>query len=191
MIIMAETGLLTGYNIANVERVKIVTKEEQPKTHIWQTMTSFDAEPYIEEGEEVVQRVKNTIMGRIKTDDLAGGTDLTCEDERLIPEILALVDGGTWDAESKTYTGPVVGKETTRTPFDIYFYTSDRNTDGSVNTYLEWLYPSCKGSPVKGLGKDNEFSKPSYTIQSRPATGESDKTIKVVEELPVPTPSGP
>lgn len=185
---MAE--MLTGYNIANVERVKIVTKETTAKTYIWQTMTSFDAEPHVEEGEEVVQRIKNTIMGRIKTDDLAGGTDLTCEDERLIPEILALIDGGTWDAESSTYTGPVIGVETQRTPFDLFLYTSDRNADGSVKAYLEWRYPSCKGSPVKGAGKDKDFSKPSYTIQSRPADGESDKTVKVVEELPVPEAGG-
>lgn len=181
---MAE--MLTGYNIANVERVKVVTKDETPATYIWQTMTSFDAEAYIEEGQEVTQRVKNTIMGRIKPDDLVGGTDLTCEDERLIPEILALVDGGAWDAESKTYTGPVVGQETVRRSFDLYLYTSDRDSDGSASCYLEWHYPSCKGTPVKGAGKDNEFTKLSYKIESRPANGESDKTIKVVETLPVP-----
>lgn len=180
---MADT-LLTGYNIANVERVKIVTRENSPVTHIWRTMTSFDAEPYIEEGEEKVQRVKNTIMGRLITDDLAGGTDLKCEDERLIPEILALVDGGSWDASEKAYTGPVIGQETVRKSFDIYFYTSDRGPDGEVLNYLEWLYPSCKGSPVKSSGKDGDFSKPSYTIKSRPAAGESDKTVKVVKTLP-------
>lgn len=178
--------LLTGYNIANVERVKIVTKETNAKTYIFRTMTSFDAEPHVEEGEEVVQRVKNTIMGRLKTEDLTGGHDLTCEDERLIPEVMALVDGGTWDPETDTYTGPVVGQEVTRTPFDLYLYTSDRKPDGSVNVYLEWKYPSCKGTPFKGAGKDNEFTKPSYKIESRPDAGEPDKTVKVAEALPEP-----
>ena len=179
-------SMLTGYNIANVERVKIVTKETTPKTHIFQTMTSFDAEVHTEEGTEVVQRVKNTIMGRLKTDDLTGGHDLTCEDERLIPEVLALIDGGTWNDETSTYTGPVAGQEVTRTAFDLYLYTSDRNTDGSVSHYLEWKYPNCKGTPFKGGGKDGEFTKPQYKIESRPASGEADKSIKVVEALPEP-----
>ena len=178
------SSLLTGYNIANVERVKIVTDEDDPQTYLWQTMTSFDAEAHIEEGEEVVQRVKNTIMGRIRTEDLSGGTDLTCEDERLIPEILALIDGGAWDEETLTYTGPAVGQETSRTAFELYLYTSDRGADGAAQTYLEWHYPSCKGTPVKGAGRDGEFSTLSYAIESRPADGESDKVIRAVDALP-------
>lgn len=184
---MPTATMLTGYNIANVERVKIVTKETTPVTHIFQTMTSFDAEPHVEEGAEVVQRVKNTIMGRLKTDDLTGGHDMTCEDERLIPEVLALIDGGTWDVSTNTYTGPVAGQEVTRKAFDLYLYTSDRDTDGSVSHYLEWKYPNCKGTPFKGAGKDGEFSKPQYKIESRPAGGEADKTIKVVDALPEPS----
>lgn len=184
---MPNATMLTGYNIANVERVKIVTKATQPATYIFQTMTDFDAEVHIEEGKETVQRVKNTIMGRLKTDDLTGGHDLTCNDERLIPEVLALIDGGAWDSSGKTYTGPAAGREVTRTAFDLYLYTSDRAADGSVSHYLEWKYPNCKGTPFKGGGKDGEFTKPQYKIQSRPADGEADKTIKVVEALPEPT----
>lgn len=45
------TTLLTGFNIANVERVKITTDESPAKTYMFQTMTSFDAEPYVNEGE--------------------------------------------------------------------------------------------------------------------------------------------
>lgn len=176
--------LLTGFNIANVERVRIVTEETQPVTHMFRTMTSFDAEPYIEEGEEVVQRVKNTIMGRLKTEDLLGGYDLSCEDERLIPEILALIDGGTWDAENETYTAPAIGTEVVRKAFTVYFYTSDRGGNGEVRNYLEWKFPHCKGKPVKLSGKDNEFTKPAYDIQSRPGDGENPFTVKVVDALP-------
>lgn len=180
---MAENTLLTGFNIANVEGVKIVTEEAEPKTHCWKTMTSFDAEAHIEEGEEKVQRVKNTIMGRLKTEDVVGGYNLNCEDERLIPEILALVDGGTWNAEEQVYKAPVIGKDIQRTAFDLYIYTSDRGADGEVKNYLEWLFPHTKGTPVKLGGKDNEFHKPSYTLESRPADGESPFEVAVVAAL--------
>ena len=120
------TTLLTGFNIANVERVRVTTEETTPKTYMYRTMTSFDAEPYVNEGEEVTQRVKNTIMGRIKTDDLLEGYDISCEDERLIPQVLALVDGGTYDDEEQSYAAPAIGTEVVRTPFTLDLYTSDR-----------------------------------------------------------------
>ena len=70
---------LTGFNIANVECVKLVTRETQPTTYVFKTTTKFTAEPKLEEGQEVAQRVKNTVMGRIKTDDLLSGYKATAE----------------------------------------------------------------------------------------------------------------
>lgn len=180
---MPDITLLTGFNIANVEGVKVVTEEEAPATHYWKTMTSFDAEAHIEEGEEKVQRVKNTIMGRLRTEDVVGGYDLNCEDERLIPEILALVDGGTWDSEQQIYKAPVIGQDIQRTAFTLFIYTSDRGGDAEVKNYLEWTFPHTKGTPVKLGAKDNEFHKPSYKLESRPADGESPFTVKVVASL--------
>lgn len=184
------TTLLTGFNIANVERVRIVTEETTPKTYMFRTMTSFDAEPYVNEGEEVTQRVKNTIMGRIKTDDLLEGYDISCEDERLIPQVLALVDGGTYDDEEQSYAAPAIGTEVVRTPFTLDLYTSDRGGDGEVKNYLQWTFPHCKGKPVKIAGKDNEFTKQAYDIASRPGDGDSPFTVKVVDALPEDPVSG-
>lgn len=178
------TTLLTGFNIANVERVKITTDESPAKTYMFQTMTSFDAEPYVNEGEEVTQRVKNTIMGRIKTDDLLEGYDLTCEDERLIMEVLALIDGGTYDDSQSTYSAPAIGTEVTRKAFTMELFTSDRGGDGEVKKYLQWTFPHCKGKPVKIAGKDGEFTKQTYDISSRPGDGESPFKVKAVASLP-------
>ena len=178
-----ELTMLTGYNIANVEGVMVVTKEEPPKVHAWKTATSFDAELAVEEGEEVVQKVKGVIMGLLKEEDAVKGYDITCEDERLIPEILSLVDGGEWDPDQKEYKATPMGQTPKRTVFDLYLYASDRGTDGEIKNYLRYLYPSCKGTPVKLGAKDNEFHKQEYTINSRPAEGESPVKVKVVEEM--------
>lgn len=180
---MPEATLLTGFNIANVEGVKIVTEGSSPKTYCWKTMTSFDAEAHVEEGEEVVQRVKNTIMGRLMTEDIVGGYDLECEDERLIPEILALVDGGSWDAENNKYSAPAIGTEISRTAFALYIYTSDRGGNAEVNNYLEWYFPHAKGTPVKLGAKDMEFRKTGYKLKSRPADGESPFKVSVTATL--------
>lgn len=177
---------LTGFNIANVECVKIVTRETQPVTHVFKTTTKFTAEPKLEEGQEVAQRVKNTVMGRIKTDDLLSGYNLSCEDERFIPQVIALVDGGSWDGEAPTkkYTGPKAGEATARTAFDAYLYTSDRGAGGEVKNKLEWKFPNCKGKPVKFGGEDNAFTKQPYEFESRPEDGEAAYEVSVVDEFP-------
>lgn len=181
----AKYTLEEGFNIANVECVKIVTRENTSVTHVYKTMTKFTAEPYIEEGQEVVQRVKNTIMGRIKTDDLLSGHNISCEDERFIPKVIALLDGGKWDENGeKKYTGPKAGEATARTAFDLYLYTSDRGAGGEVKNILEWKFPNGKGKPVKFGGEDNAFTKQSYEIQTRPESGEETYSVSIVDKFP-------
>lgn len=175
--------LLTGFNVANVEGVKIVTEETTAKTYHYKTMTKFEAEPHVEEGEETVQRVKNTVMGRIKTEDMVTGYDLTCEDERLIHEVLALIDGGTYSESTEKYSAPVIGSEVQRTAFTLYLYTSNRGNDGEIEDYLEWKFPHCKGTPVKLGSEDKNFHKQEYKIQSRPATGASPFEVMAVDTL--------
>ena len=165
---------LTGFNIANVECVNF----------------GVVAGPCSVENEdqmvEVAQRVKNTVMGRIKTDDLLSGYNLSCEDERFIPQVIALVDGGSWDGEASTkkYTGPKAGEATARTAFDAYLYTSDRGAGGEIKNRLEWKFPNCKGKPVKFGGEDNAFTKQPYEFESRPEDGEAAYEVSVVDEFP-------
>lgn len=180
---MAAT-LLEGFNIANVEHVTIVTQEESPSTYHYRTMTSFDAEAKISEGEEKTLRIKNRLVGRLKNDDLLEGYDLDCEDGNVVPEILALVDGGKWDAETKKYSAPVIGAETSRKTFDMEIYTSNRDTSGAAANYLKWSFPNCKGTPVTLGAKDDDFSKQKYKIESRAASGQSPFTVEVAENLP-------
>ena len=121
------------------------------------------------------------------------GYDLKLEDPRLIPEILALIDGGTLattgesDAKKTTYSAPAAGKPVTRKKFDFYLYTSDRDTDADVIKYNEWKFPKCKGAPISGSMTQGDFSKMEYNLKSRPAMGESPLTIAEVDALPEPT----
>lgn len=184
-------SLLTGGNIANVERVKIVTRETTPRTFVFQTMTSFKFTAALSNGTEVEQRIKNSLMGLIKTDDLVKGFDIEAVDERLIMEVLTLVDGGTLTmgtgehaTEWTKYASPVAGSGVTRIAFDMSLYTSDRDTDGSAKEYYEWKFTNCKGKPVDGSAEDGAFSKITYNIESRPATGESALEITRADALP-------
>lgn len=183
-------ALLEGGNIANVERIKIETKEETARTFVFQTATSCKFVPALSQGQEVEQRVKNTLMGLLKTDDLVKGYDIELADERLIMEVMALIDGGTVTMDSQStsewtkYASPVAGQGVNRVAFDLTLYTSDRDTDGSAKEYYAWKFANCKGKPVSGGGEDGAFSQMAYSIESRPAMGTSAMEITRVSTLP-------
>lgn len=183
-------GLLTGGNIANVERVKIVTKETSPRTLVFQTASSATFTPSVSAGTEKEQRVKNTIMGLLRTEDLVKGYDIDLEDQRLLIEVFALIDGGTitpGTGDWTKYSSPVAGSPVNRVQFDLSLYTSDRNSDGEAVEYNEWKFVNCKGSPVGGGAKDDDFQTLKYSIKSRPAAGESPLEVTRVDELPAVT----
>lgn len=181
-------ALLTGGNIANIERVEITTKGTSSKTYVFETASNATFNASVSSGTEVEQRVKNTIMGLIRTEDLIKGYDIELEDQRLLMDIYALVDGGTvttgTGSEWEKYASPVAGSPVTRTEFDMTLYTSDRDSDGGVNEYYAWKFASCKGSPVSGSAKDDDFSTMKYTIKSRPAKGVSALELTRVDSLP-------
>lgn len=186
-------NLLKGFNIANVERVKIETEETTAKEYIFDTASSVDAALAVSAGQEVEQRIKNTLMGLLKTDDLVKGYDLTMQDQRLIAKVFALIDGGTLTTpqsptgeEFTKYEGPVAGGTVTRTKFTLTFYTSDRDTGSNVVTYHSWKFTGCQGKPVPLGGEDGAFHTIQYTIESRPATGAPTVTIAPETTLPVP-----
>ena len=179
-----------GGNIANVERVKLVP--ESGDAIVFETSTSCSFDAAVSSGSEVEQRVKNRVMGILKTDDLLKGYDLTLEDQRLIVKALELIDGGTATAGSgkswTKYEGPTVGETQVHQKFDLYLYTSDRDTDGDVIEYYEWAFPNCKGKALtSGGASDGQFSTLRYTIESRPAKGTAAMQIKRVATLPEAT----
>jgi len=183
--------MITGGNIANVERIKVVTIETTPKTYVIETATDLGFTPAVSAGAEQELRVKNTVLGTLRTEDIVKGYDITFTDSLLHTQILALVDGGavtgTPGETGETYTAPVAGSPVSRTKFDLHAYTSDRDTDGEAIGYHDWMFPACKGKPVKGSVKDGEFANVPYEIASRPANGVSPMTMQRIEALPSTT----
>ncbi len=180
-------ALQTGGNIANIERVEIVIEDGSAKTVVFETSTSCSFNAAVSAGNETEQRVKNTILGLLKTEDLIKGYDLDLEDQRLIMDVLALVDGGTVTGEGDKWTkyaSPVAGSPVTRKKFTMKLYTSDRDTDGEAIEYYCWTFVGCKGSPVSGSATDGSFATMKYTIKSRPPKGTSPMEITRVDALP-------
>jgi hypothetical protein len=178
---MADTRI-TGGNIAGCERVKVVTLEEAPRTYVVEAMTGISFAANVSEGAEKELRVKNTIFGALRTEDIVRGYDIQLDDPLLHSQILALVDGGAMNGDA--YAAPAVGEAVSRTAFDLYAYSADRDADGEAIAYHEWKFPSCKGRPIEGALKDGEFTTLSYRIQSRPASGVSPLTVRRIEALP-------
>lgn len=183
-------ALLEGFNIANVERVKVVTDEASPKTHVFETASSATATPAVSAGQEVEQRVKNAIKGLLRTEDIVKGYDIDLEDQRVIIEVFALIDGGTTTGAGAAwtkYTGPTAGASVSRIGFALYLYTSDRDTDGGALAFHEWKFPGCKGKAVPLNFADGAFSSMKYSITSRPSTGVGVIEVEKIEELPAVT----
>lgn len=184
---MAAINFLTGFNIANVELVHILTDETTPASYWFKTASRADCALAVDAGQEVVQRIKNSIMGMIKTDDIVKGYDITLEDQRLIAEVYALVDGGTVSESQGAfsgYAGPVAGSNVTRKKFTLTLYTSDRDAGGNANKYYSWAFTGCTGKPVPLGAEDNAFHTMQYTIESRPASGSAVVTVTPVDALP-------
>jgi len=182
--------LLEGFNIANVERVKIVTDETVPVTHVFETANSATATPAVSAGAEVEQRVKNAIKGLLRTEDIVKGYDIDLEDQRVIIEVFALIDGGSVTGAGAAwtkYTGPAAGASVTRKGFSLFLYTSDRDTDGGALAFHEWTFPGCKGKAVPLNFSDGAFSAMKYSIVSRPASGVAVIDVTKIEELPAVT----
>lgn len=180
-------ALLEGFNIANVERVKIVTEETTPETYVFQTASTATATPAVSAGQEVEQRVKNSIKGLIRTEDIVKGYDIDLEDQRVLMDVFALIDGGTNTGAGDTWTkyaGPAAGASVTRKSFTLFLYTSDRDTDGAANAYHEWTFPGCKGAAVPLNFADAAFSTMKYSIKSRPATGVGVINVEKIDSLP-------
>lgn len=181
--------IMTGGNIANVERVKIETKDTLPRIFVFETATSATFTGVSDEGAENKLRIKNKIHGLIKTETLVTGYDIEVQDQTLLMEVFALIDGGQYSegvgAFGEKYEAPVAGESVSRTAFDLSLYTSDRDSDGSARAYHEWTFPNCKGKPVDGSFKDGEFATNGYKIESRPSTGASPMTVQRIDALPV------
>lgn len=182
----------TGFSVSDIAAVILTTAS---KKYLIKTGVEANFRAAVDAGRETPLRKQNTILALNKTDDILKGYDVDFTDVLMHPEVLALVEGGvaTFGAENAftAYTGPVAGQPVVRTPFDLDIYTTDFDTSGAPNGYLQFTLRNCKGKPTEFALKDGDFYTPKYTVESRPASGSSPITIAPAAEVPVVTPAGP
>lgn len=173
------------FPLANIARVEIITEEEVPKEYrLTDVATDAESIAYLSQGEEKSLRVKNVIKAQNKTEDIVMGYDTKLVSATMVPEVFALVDGGTWTSLTKKYEAPPIGVPVERTPFTMNIYTEEKDGDGSTKSYVKFTYRNCKGTPVNFIFKDGEFFVPEFTVKSRPKLGEQPVTFEILDELP-------
>lgn len=173
------------FPIANIIRVDIETEEDVPRIYtLTDVYSEAEATAYVSEGEEKELRVKNTIKAQNKTEDIVMGYDIKFMSVTMIPEILALIDGGSWDEVNKKYSAPPIGEPVERMAFTAHIYTEEKDTNGDTLSYVKFSYLHCKGKPVNYALKDGEFFLPELTANSRPKKGESPVTFEILDSLP-------
>lgn len=173
--------------LCNIVRVEIETDENEANKYVFETASEATYAPVNSEGAETVLRVKNTILATNKTEDIQYGSDITFVDTIFMPEVFALVDGGTLKGSKGNYTGydaPVVGSAVSRKKFKLNIYTEEKDTDGETLGYVKFGFKGCKGTPATFNFKDGEFLAPSYTISSRPPKGQAPYSIDFLSQLP-------
>ncbi len=183
--------LKEGMSLVNIVRAEVIEDGVGGKTYAFDTASESNIEPFISDGEETILRVKNKIKAINRTEDIVAGYDITFSDNVLIPEVMALVDGGTVTFDTATppkatkYEGPAAGQVVTRKTFTINIYTEEKDVDGATVKYAKLSFNNCKGTPVSFSLKDGEFFVPEFKVKSRPKNGEKPITIEFLSTLPV------
>lgn len=174
------------FPLANIVRVDIETEEDIPEKYsLTDVYSEAEATAFLSEGEEKELRVKNTIKAQNNTEDIVKGYDIRLLSITMVPEILALVDGGKWDEIEREYTAPPIGVPVERTPFTMHVFTEEKDADGSTLEYVKFSFLHCKGTPLNYVWEDGEFFTPEMTVKSRPKRGENPVKFKILDELPV------
>lgn len=179
-----------GIPIINIALAEIEVEGETAEKFAFDTAEECTIEPYLSEGEEKILRIKNRISSLYRLEDLVAGYDVTLSSNHLIPELLAVIDGGDLvydetDPDKVTgYRGPIAGKPVVRKKFKLNLYTEERDSDGDIVKYVKFSFPHCKGTPAGFTLQEEEFFIPELVAKSRPARGERPVEIDYLDELP-------
>lgn len=171
--------------ICDIVRVDIKEEKASGKTYtLLEQSSNATITPIVSQGKDEELRVGNTIHAQNITENITKGYQLQLENVLSNLEVLALIDGGTYDAESKTYTDPVAGQQVKRELITVVVYTKVKDYSGETVSYRSYELKHGKGSPVAHNIQDGTFTAESLSISARPAKGESCLTIKGMDQLP-------
>ena len=177
--------VVTQYALANIVRVNITTQETVPLIYsLTDVASEAEVSAYMSEGIDEMLRIKNTVKAQNKTADIVMGYDIMLTQVTMIPEILALIDGGTYTVATKKYVGAVIGVAVERTLFDLAIFVEEKDADGSTKGFVKFTYKNCEGKPLNFSMKDGEFFVPEMSLESRPKIGESPIEFEILTALP-------
>ena len=178
--------VVTEYALANIVRVNITTQETVPLIYsLTDVASEAEVAAYMSEGIDEMLRIKNTVKAQNKTADIVMGYDIMLTQVTMIPEILALIDGGTYTVATKKYAGAPIGVAVERTLFDLDIFVEEKDADGSTKGFVQFTYKNCEGKPLNFSMKDGEFFVPEMSLESRPKIGQSPIEFEMLAELPV------
>lgn len=186
--------------IATID-VSLVTIEVDSTEFGFDTASSIEVEPQIEEEDAVKLVVKGILRAQKPKTSTITGHEITLTDNVFNPELVLVLQGGTikyWTSAEHTdeattdagfgissYTPPVAGSADKGKVFKLNAYSAQYDASGQIVQYEKITYPNCQGVPVAFGSEDGAFRAPEYTINSAPKTGEAPYVISYVDSLPV------
>lgn len=167
----------------------VVLTDKNDKKYSFTTSTKASAKVNIEEGKKVELIIKGVLKAQRKFDSSIKGVDLEFQDNMFLPEVVALLQGGTVSMDSGgkflSYIPVASGDSAELDSFTVDVFTEETDTSGEILGYAKLSLPNGKGEPVELGFEDDKFFSAKYVITTAPAAGEPPYTIEMVESLPV------
>lgn len=196
---MANTVKKSKAEIATID-VSLVTIEVDGTEFGFDTASSIEVEPQINEEDAITLVVKGILRAQKPAVSTITGNQITLTDNVFNPELVQVLQGGKikyWTSEEHTtegdtdagfgissYTPPVAGSADKGKVFKLNAYSANYDASGQIVQYEKITYPNCQGTPVALNSEDGAFRAPEYTINSAPKSNEAPYVIKYVDELP-------
>lgn len=185
--------------IATID-VSLVTIEVDGSEFGFDTASSIEVEPQINEEDAITLVVKGILRAQKPAISTITGNQITLTDNVFNPELVQVLQGGTikyWTSSEHTtegdtdagfgissYTPPVAGSADKGKVFKLNAYSANYDASGQIVQYEKITYPNCQGTPVALSSEDGAFRAPEYTINSAPKSNEAPYVITYVDELP-------
>ena len=185
--------------IATID-VSLVTIEVDGTEFGFDTASSIEVEPQINEEDAITLVVKGILRAQKPAVSTITGNQITLTDNVFNPELVQVLQGGTikyWTSAEHTdeantdagfgissYTPPVAGSADKGKVFKLNAYSANYDASGQIVQYEKITYPNCQGTPVALSSEDGAFRAPKYTINSAPKSNEAPYVITYVDELP-------
>ena len=196
---MAGTVKKSKAEIATID-VSLVTIEVDGNEFGFDTASSIEVEPQINEEDAITLVVKGILRAQKPAVSTITGNQITLTDNVFNPELVQVLQGGKikyWTSAEHTtegdtdagfgissYTPPVAGSADKGKVFKLNAYSANYDASGQIVQYEKSTYPNCQGTPVALNSEDGAFRAPEYTINSAPKSNEAPYVITYVDELP-------